>query len=65
MSEVDRLVSEHRDRLERFRREAERVRETEVRRIAIDVLGVPPDEVAHALRGNLTRDDEDDDAGQC
>jgi len=60
MGEADQLAIEHRERLERFRRHAERVRETEVSRIAIDVLGVPPDDVARALRGNLTQDDEDD-----
>ena len=60
MGEADQLAIEHRERLERFRQHAERVRETEVSRIAIDVLGVPPDDVARALRGNLTQDDEDD-----
>jgi len=60
MGEADQLAIEHRERLERFRRHAERVRETEVSRIAIDVLGVQPDDVARALRGNLTQDDEDD-----
>ena len=63
MHAADQLAAEHRERLERFRRHAERVRETEVRRIAVDVLGVPADDVARALRGNLTRDDEDDDTG--
>ena len=61
MSAAEHVAAEHRERLERFRREAERVRETEVSRIAIDVLGVQPDDVARAVRGNLTRDDEDDD----
>ena len=60
MGEADQLAIEHRERLERFRRHAERVRETEVSRIAVDVLGVQPDDVARALRGNLTQDDEDD-----
>jgi len=60
MSAAERLATEHRERLERFRRDAERVRETEVSRIAVDVLGVRPDDVARALRGNLTQDDEDD-----
>ena len=60
MGEADQLAIEHRERLERFRQHAERVRETEVSRIAIDVLGVQPDDVARALRGNLTQDDEDD-----
>ena len=60
MGAADQLAIEHRERLERFRRHAERVRETEVSRIAIDVLGVQPDDVARALRGNLTQDDEDD-----
>lgn len=63
MRAAERLAAEHRERLERFRRDAERVRETEVSRIAVDVLGVRPDDVARALRGNLTRDDEGDDAG--
>jgi hypothetical protein len=31
-------------------------------RIAIDILGVRPDDVAHAIRGNLTQEDEDDDS---
>jgi hypothetical protein len=62
MRHVEQLVTEHRERLERFRRHAEGVRETEVSRIAIDILGVPPDDVARALRGNLTPDDEDDSA---
>lgn len=61
MTAVERLATEYRERLERFRRQAEGARETEVSRIAIDVLGVDPDVVAHALRGNLTQDDEDDD----
>jgi hypothetical protein len=61
MSVVERLTTEHRERLERFRQQAEHVRETEVTRIAIDILGVNADDVAHAIRGNLTRDDEDDD----
>ena len=61
MSARDQLAAEHRERLERFRRHADRVREAEVSRIAIDILGVQPDDVARALRGNLTQDDEDDD----
>lgn len=64
MRAADQVASEHRERLERFRQEAEAVRESEVSRIAIDVLGVPPDDVARALRGNLTQDDEDDDGGR-
>ena len=60
MSAGEKLATEHRERLERFRQHAERVRETEVSRIAIDILGVQPDDVARALRGNLTQDDEDD-----
>ena len=60
MSAAEKLATEHRERLERFRQHAERVRETEVSRIAIDILGVQPDDVARALRGNLTQDDEDD-----
>jgi len=60
MSAADHVAAEHRERLERFRRHADRVREAEVSRIAIDILGVPPDDVARALRGNLTEDDEDD-----
>ena len=64
MSVVDQVATEHRERLERFRQQAERARPTEVSRIAIDVLGVRPDDVAHALRGNLTRDDEDGDIGR-
>jgi hypothetical protein len=58
------IATQHRERLERFRQQAERARETEVSRIAIDVLGLPPEAVAHALRGNLTQDDEDDDISQ-
>ena len=64
MSAADRLAVEHRERLERFRRRAERVRETEVSRIAVDILGAQPDDVARALRGNLTQDDEDDDVSR-
>ena len=60
MRPTDQAAAEHRQRLERFRRDADRVREMEVSRIAIDVLGVQPDDVARALRGNLTEDDEDD-----
>ena len=63
MRTADEVAAEHREHLERFHRYAERVRETEVRRIAVDVLGVQADDVARALRGNLTRDDEDDDTG--
>lgn len=59
MNAVERLATEHRERLERFRQQAEHARETEVSRIAIDVLGVHPDDVAHAVRGNLTQEDED------
>ena len=61
MSAADQVATEYRERLERFRRQAEHARETEVSRIAIDVLGVPPDDVARALRGNLSQDDEDDE----
>jgi hypothetical protein len=64
MGPVEQVGTAHRERLERFRRHAQRVRETEVSRIAIDILGVPPDDVARALRGNLTEDDEDDAAGE-
>jgi len=64
MSVVEQVATEHRERLERFRRQAERARPTEVSQIAIDILGVRPDDVAHALRGNFTRDDEDGDIGQ-
>ena len=60
MGAADHVAAEHRERLERFRRHADRVREAEVSRIAIDILGVPPDDVARALRGNLTEDDEND-----
>jgi hypothetical protein len=60
MSTVERLATKYRERLERFREQAEGAREPEVSRIAVDILGVQPDEVAQALRGNLTRDDEDD-----
>jgi hypothetical protein len=63
MHAAEQIAAEHRERLERFRRHAEQVRETEVRRIAIDILGVPPDDVARALRGNLTGDDEEDGDG--
>ena len=62
MSAAEKLATEHRERLERFRQHAERVRETEVSRIAIDILGVDPDDVAHAIRGNLTQEDEDEDS---
>jgi hypothetical protein len=44
------------------RQQAEQARETEVSRIAIDILGGHPDDVAHAIRGNLTQEDEDDDS---
>lgn len=64
MHPVEQVAAEHRERLERFRRHAERVRETEVSRIAIDILGVPPDDVARALRGNLTQEDENDRTGR-
>jgi hypothetical protein len=60
MRPAEQVAADHRQRLERFRRHADRVRETEVSRIAIDILGVQPDDVARALRGNLTKDDEDD-----
>ena len=62
MNAVERLATEHCERLERFRQQAEQARETEVSRIAIDVLGVHADDVAHAIRGNLTQEDEDDDS---
>ena len=62
MNAVERLTSEHRERLERFRQQAEHAREAEVSRIAIDILGVDPDDVAHAIRGNLTQEDEDEDS---
>jgi hypothetical protein len=62
MSVVEQLTTEHRERLERFRERAEHARENEVSRIAIDILGVQPDDVAHAIRGNLTQEDEDDDS---
>jgi len=60
MSAADHVAAEHRERLERFRRHADRVRVAEVSRIAVDILGVQPDDVARALRGNLTEDDEDE-----
>jgi hypothetical protein len=63
MSAAERLATEHRERIERFRRDADRVRDVEVTRIAIDILGVQPDDVARALRGHLTRDDENEDIG--
>jgi len=62
MNALERLATEHRERLERFRQQAEQARETEVSRIAIDILGVHPDDVAHAIRGNLTQEDEDDNS---
>jgi hypothetical protein len=62
MTVVERLTTEHRERLERFRQRAEHAREAEVSRIAIDILGVQPDDVAHAIRGNLTQEDEDGDS---
>ncbi|HJW79424.1 MAG TPA: acetate--CoA ligase family protein [Beijerinckiaceae bacterium] len=46
MNAAERVAAEHRERLERFHRHAERVREAEVRRIAVDILGAPPDSVA-------------------
>ncbi len=61
MRTVDRIAAEHRARLERFQQQADRVRENEVRSIAIDILGIPADDVARALRGNLTKEDEEDD----
>jgi hypothetical protein len=64
MSDAERLAAEHRERLERFHRQADRVRETEVSRIAIDILGAQPDDIARAFRGNLTQDDEDDDGSR-
>ena len=64
MRVFERLATEHRERLARFRQEAESARETEVSRIAIDILGVQPDDVARALRGNLTEDDDNDDIGR-
>jgi hypothetical protein len=63
VSAAEQVASEHRERLERFRPQAGRTCETEVSRIAIDILGVQPDEVARSLRGNLTEDDEDDTIG--
>jgi hypothetical protein len=64
MSVVEQVATDHHERVARFRRQAERAGDTEVSRIAIDILGVRPDDVARALRGNLTRDDEDGDIGQ-
>ena len=64
MNAVERLTSEPAERLERFRQQAEHARETEVSRIAIDILGVDPDDVAHAIRGNLTHEYEDDDSSR-
>jgi hypothetical protein len=61
MRAAEQIGTEHRERRERFHRQADRARETEVARIAIDVLGIHPDDVARALRGNLTRDDEEGD----
>jgi hypothetical protein len=60
MRAAEQVAAEHRERLERFHRQAEHIRDTEVSRIAIDVLGVQPDDVARALRGNLTAHDEDE-----
>jgi hypothetical protein len=60
MRAAEQVAAAHRERLERFHRHAEHIRDTEVSRIAIDVLGVQPDDVARALRGNLTADDEDE-----
>jgi hypothetical protein len=64
MRAAEQVAAEHRERLERFHRQADRVRETEVSRIAIDILGAQPEDIARALRGNLTRDDEDDDGSR-
>ena len=57
--EVSRFRAEHAERLKRFREQAERTRERDVKQIAVDVLGVAPADVARALRGNLTKEDEE------
>lgn len=44
--------------MERFREQADRVRAQEVEQIAVDVLGLEPADVARALRGVLTEEDE-------
>lgn len=54
----DKATSEHEERMARFREQADRVRKREVEQIATDVLGLDPDDVARALRGVLTEEDE-------
>jgi hypothetical protein len=50
--------AEHRERLERLERQARVAREAEMRDVAINVLGVGPEDVSRALRGVLTEEDE-------
>jgi hypothetical protein len=46
------------ERLERLELQAHRARVAEMRDVAVEVIGVPPTEVARALRGVLTEQDE-------
>ena len=56
--EREMATPEHRGRLKRFERQAQRAREAEMRDVATEVLGVDPEVVARALRGVLTEEDE-------
>jgi hypothetical protein len=51
-------TGEHRERLGRLDRQVQRAREAEMRDVAVNVLGVDPEDVARALRGVLTEQDE-------
>jgi hypothetical protein len=57
---IERVVvsDEHRERLERLERQARVAREAEMRDVAINVLGVSPEDVSRALRGVLTEEGE-------
>ena len=52
------VSNEQRERLERLERQARIAREAEMRDVAINVLGVGPEDVSRALRGVLTEEDE-------
>jgi hypothetical protein len=56
--ERDTATDEHRARLKRLEQQVHRAREAEMRDVAINVLGVDADDVARALRGVLTEEDE-------